>query len=251
MSTLAERGSCLLREVVRECPGRLRLFLLLLWSLGCTMLMFMLLVVVSETWTGGRPQATVTGGVVFTLLLLAAVAVGWAGRTRSELSQCARDLHVSSPRSPWGPWWLFWPLVCAGFVAIAVTVGTWFAGQFTRTAAQVKASLERSTTLTGGVVTQVLHAAGEEFLYRGVMLVAVMAVMLLVSRRRPRVRAALMAAAVATSIVLFAVAHLEYGVANVLSCAVTGTGYAVSAVVSRSVWPAVAMHAGYNVVVLM
>lgn len=251
MTMLADRFPSLVRETVRELPGWLRLCLLLLWSLGCTLLLFVALIVFSENWTGGHRQAAINGGLIFSLMWLGTVVVGWSGRVRSEFSRCSRDLHIAAPLSPWGPWWLFWPLLWMLFMVLAVSKSAWLVGRFPLEAAQYDAHLERSATLTGGVETQVLHAAGEEFFYRGLMLVAVLAITLFIPDRRRWLRGVLIVAAVVVSVTAFAAHHSGYGMANVLSSATNGVVYAIAALVARSVWPAVAMHAGYNVAVLM
>lgn len=244
MTTLADWSS-------QEAPSWLDRLAPVFWSLLSTLVLAAALITGTEAWTAGRHREAVVGASALGVLFLVALIAGWSVGLWTRWSHCADLLHLGVPRSPWGRWWLFWPLACAGFVVVAVPVGTWLAGRFPQTPEQYDAHLERSATLTGGVATQVLHAAAEEVIYRGVMLVTVMAVMAFVSRRWPWLRAVLVAAAAGTSVALFAVHHVEYGMANVLSCVVHGSVWVVVALVARSVWPTTAMHAGYNVAVLV
>ncbi|WP_158306539.1 CPBP family intramembrane glutamic endopeptidase [Rhodococcus opacus] len=75
-------------------------------------------------------------------------------------------------------------------------------------------------------------------------------VVLLVQRWRPH--ATLLIAIIATaSTALFAVSHLNYGTANVVSGFVGGAVYVGLALYTRSLWPAIMTHFIYNTVIMV
>ncbi|KAF0965392.1 CPBP family intramembrane glutamic endopeptidase [Rhodococcus sp. T7] len=97
--------------------------------------------------------------------------------------------------------------------------------------------------LYGALATAFLGAAlTEEICFRSLPLI--------VQRWRPNATVLITFTAV-TSTAVFAIAHSEFGTANVVSTLISGAVYASLALYTRSLWPSIMTHGIYNAIIMV
>lgn len=207
---------------------------------------------VSDELGAGRSDA-VPGMLVFgvgSAIILLSLSLLIDARHWS-LRQFLRDALLGRPEGPrWVrmPAWSWWTLVVVAWTVISLGFGHLvLRATPPPLPEEIVANAERSAT-TGGVALQVVHAAAEEAVFRSLIVGFGLAVALLVSCRWGR--RAVLAMVILVSGVAFGLLHQAHGMTNVISAGVSGVVYAWMVVLSRSLWPAIAAHAGFNVIVL-
>ncbi|GAA0992639.1 hypothetical protein GCM10009551_053770 [Nocardiopsis tropica] len=188
--------------------------------------------------------------VIFGVLLL---AIAWTFDV--SMSQVLRWLGFCRPRGVRNWWQLV--LVLLGAIAIGVVIrkeivpliGDLWPGLKVQTPAQLAADAERDVMMGAPSWMVWAHAAGEEVVFRCVVVAATVWAFgdgPLRWREVQAKRLAGLVAVVLASSVAFAFAHAEFSWYNAAAAGAMGLVCAVLAVVMRSVWPSVVVHAAYN-----
>lgn len=207
------------------------------WRLEPLVAPFVLTGLWLSTLSFGNPAAAyndrVAGGLTTAAAaLLLTVPTGFARSLRTEIG-----LRLPNPRVRW---------LAAAPAATAALV--WAVGRLVATLrstgagpADPRREWASAAGWAGGLLlVWVSGAVSEELLFRGALLLIVARSVTI--RRRP----ALGRLALVVSSVLFGLAHLPYGVGNVVTATVDGLAYGTLALRSRSLWPAVLAHGAYD-----
>lgn len=143
---------------------------------------------------------------------------------------------------------LWWLPVIAIAIGGSLAFGLWVDASTPSLLPGEAAAVSLRQESPGGVLLTVVHAAGEEAVFRVLPVGGALVVATFFAKAW--VRRVLLTVVAVVSSVCFGLLHQEFGVTNVISAAFSGLVYAAMVVLSRSLWPAVVAHAGFNLLVL-
>ncbi|ADG76899.1 Abortive infection protein OS=Tsukamurella paurometabola (strain ATCC 8368 / DSM / CCUG 35730/ CIP 100753 / JCM 10117 / KCTC 9821 / NBRC 16120 / NCIMB 702349 / NCTC 13040) OX=521096 GN=Tpau_0249 PE=4 SV=1 [Tsukamurella paurometabola] len=201
----------------------------------------------------GQASAPAVIGFLILGLIVVALVVGITIMFGASVREVRRRLGFTRPRGRAG-WRWAWILVAIGLgivirMELVPAIGDLWPSIKIQSDAQRAADDLRDLQLAAPAWMVWTHAAGEELIFRCPVVAAAVWAFgdgPLRWRQVPRVCVAVVAAVVAVTSVLFGLAHVEFSWYNVAAAGVMGLACAVVAVVTRSIWPAAALHAAYN-----
>ncbi len=232
------------------------------WLFGWWVVVFLLALL--SVVTAARPLAGLIVAVIFAVLIvlvhLPTAEFSWAGVGRN-LRRTGRTLGLCLPVSCSGggrarlPGLVGWLLVAPAAVAFLLWwYDLWVVAVLPApSGSEVAASAHRAQVGTAHGVLGALNVAflsaalPEELMFRSWILVGRR--FLAVERRG--VNGLILAALIAASVIPFAFAHQTYGEVNIVSALGGGLLFALLAVGSRSLWPAVLAHGFLDAVILI